>query len=818
VLAAPTGTGKTLAAFLALIDRLHLEHAASPLGDSLRCVYVTPLRSLGYDIEANLTTPLRQIAAEAGWPATPVRVGVRTGDTSSYLRQQLRRRPPHILITTPESLALLLSQPAWRLAWQSVEQIIVDEIHALMPTKRGADLALSLERLSAACSRDPQRIGLSATCRPLDRVARFLGGVGRDVDSLETGGPADDGPLELRVDSLVRPDEAPDHRLTYRRLLRRLTSRLKAERTAVIFANTRALAEKLTHDLRRHRPTHADQCAAHHSALDAARRRQVESAMRSGQLQAIVTSTSLELGVDIGTADLAILVGPPGSAARCLQRVGRSGRTRGSTRRGLILASTAAEIAAAAVTADAARRGAIEPIRWLNAPLDVLAQQLIGMACLADQDAEATFALVRRAAPYQSLSRHDFDDCLRYLAGDLPAPAGARDAQVPGGMAWTAPRLWKTRGQFGLRSGRVRRWLWMNVGTIASEETLRVEVDGQTLGTLESSYAERLQPGDRFLLDGRPLQVTCLRDDSIAAQPAAGEPGLPRWTSDRPSLSPELAQQLAHFREEATRRLIAHGRDPLVAWLKDEYKLPRHASAVLAELLMAQATLSEIPPATGVLIEQWPTDEGSTIALHAPLSRAACEALGRVVATRLGRRFGLNLSLKVADLGVSLALPTPTPIDSTDVDRLLDRCHFEADLFEALQRGQLLARRFRQVAATGLMILSRPEGRPRRVGGQAWVSQRLFPLVQAACPAHPLLRETQREVFEDLLDTPGALRWLESRGPARVRHLQAPSPVAAAWIDPAASTDALRFESPAQALRRLQRRLATAASQEPARP
>jgi ATP-dependent Lhr-like helicase len=807
LISAPTGTGKTLAAFLALIDALHREHEAETLSDGLRCVYVSPLRSLGYDVEANLARPLREIASSECWDASPVRVAVRTGDTSPHARRRLRERPPHILITTPESLALLLAQPSWAPLWRGVRQVVVDEIHALMPTKRGADLAVSLERLAAAAMGDPRRIGLSATCRPLERVGRFLAGMGREVELIDAGGPEDDGPLELAVESLLRADEGPHRGLTYRRLLRRLNGCLDAERTTVVFANTRAFAEKITHDLRLMRPGGDGTIAAHHSALDAARRREIERALRAGELRAVVTSTSLELGVDIGTADRAVLVGLPGSVARCLQRVGRSGRRRGAARRGLMLAATAAEVAGAAVTAEGARRGAIEPLRWVEAPLDVLAQQILGIACGGEGESEMAYALVRRATPFAGLSRRDFDDCLAYLAGELAAPAGAMEAERPGGIAWTAPRLWKSRGAFGLRSGRVRRWLWMNVGTIASEETARVEVEGRPIGTLEAAYAERLQAGDRFVLDGRALEVAARRDGVIAARAAAGEVDLPRWTSDRQSLSAELAAALASFREEAATRLVADGPTELVEWLGEAYRLPGAAGEVLAELLLAQAVFSEIPPAGGVLVEEWPHAEGYAYAFHAPLCRAACEAAGRAVAARLGRRFGRNVGLKTADLGWSVAMEGDARIGPADVEALLAPEGFEADVLEGLDRGELLARRFRLVAGTALMILRRPEGGRLRVGGLGWASQRLYPLVKAACPDHPLLRETRREVLVDLLDAPGAMAWLRGRGPARFRALEAASPFAAAWIDPAAGGEALRFESPEEALGRLHRRL-----------
>jgi ATP-dependent helicase Lhr and Lhr-like helicase len=806
LLVSPTGTGKTLAAFLAILDRLYREHAAETLAPSLRCVYVSPLRSLGYDIERNLSGPLEAIRRTLGLASSPVSVGVRTGDTSAYHRRKLRDEPPHVLITTPESLALLLSQASWHEHWRTVRHLVVDEVHALVPTKRGADLAVSLERLAARAERDPRRLGLSATCRPAEPVARFLVGPTRSCRVVEAQVPPGAPPLDLRVESLLKTDEGPHRGLTYRRLLRRLGQALGQNRTTVVFANTRAFTEKITHDLRRSHDLRPESVAAHHSALDARRRREVESALKAGELKAVVTSTSLELGIDIGSADLTVQVGLPGGIARCLQRVGRSGHQVGLASRGVLLAATPAELAGAVVTAEAARAGRVEPLRPIRAPLDVLCQQLIGMACGGEWACDDAFSLVRKAAPMADLTRADFDACLAFLAGDLAAPPGAFEPEPGAAPRWTAPRIWRRNGWFGIRSRRVIRWFWNNVGTITSEESVRVLADCVEVGTLEGAYAERLQAGDRFVLDGRALEFRRLEATIVHARRADGEPNLPRWSSDRQALSAELALDLARFRDDAARRL-ADGPPALRVWLVEAHDLDPDAAAVLVQLFEAQERLSEVPPPDALLVEESPHEGGFAYTFHAPLSRSACEALGRATAARLGRRFGRDLALVVADLGWSIRLPVRASLRPDEVARLLDPEGFADDVMEGLDRGELPARRFRHVAATALMVLRNPEGGRRRVGGLLWVSTRLYPLVKAACPDHPLLRETRREVLDDLLDTPGALAWLARWPAVRFRALAAPSPFAAAWIDPGGA-EALRFESPAEALRRLHARLA----------
>jgi ATP-dependent Lhr-like helicase len=827
LLVSPTGTGKTLAAFLAIIDRLVRSQGEETLAAGLRCVYVSPLRSLGYDIERNLAVPLEGIRRVLERDASPVRVGVRTGDTSAYRRRKLRERPPQILITTPESLSLLLSQSAWGEHWEGVEHVIVDETHALVPNKRGADLAVTLERLSALSGGDPQRIGLSATCRPPEPVSRFLVGPSRSCRVLEAPLPPGTPPLELEVESLVQAGEAPHRGLSYRRLIRRLRQLLDGHRTTVIFANTRPLTEKITHDLK-HASREAaatrteaesesePDVAAHHSALDAQRRREVEALLKQGRLRAVVSSTSLELGVDIGSADLAVQVGLPGGVARCLQRVGRSGHRVGAASRGLIFAASGSELAGAVVTARAAREGRIEPLRPVEAPLDVLCQQLLAMACGGEVSVEDAFALVRRAEPMARLSRDDFDACLDFLAGELPAPAGAYEPEAGATPRWTSPRLWKRGGWFGIRGGRVRRWFWSNVGTITSYRSVQVIADGVMVGTLEDSYAERLVRGDRFLLDGRSLEYLRRSGDVIHARAGGSEPRLPIWHSDRQALSCELARELAGFRAEGGRRLVQEGPLALRAWLIETLEVAPEAAAVLADLIESQQRLSSVPGVDELLVEECPAPDrpGTLYAFHVPLNRAACEGLARATAARLGRRFGRDLSLQAADLGWSICLPDEAALSPADLAGLLDLDRLEEDVLEGLDRGELPARRFLSVASTAMMVLRNPEpGHRVRVGGLNWVSTRLYPLVRAACPDHPLLRETRREILHDLLDLPAAVDWLGGRPALTIRKLATISPFAAGWIMPAAD-EPMAFESPAEALRRLHARLSAAGREE----
>jgi ATP-dependent Lhr-like helicase len=451
----------------------------------------------------------------------------------------------------------------------------------------------------------------------------------------------------------------------------------------------------------------------------------------------------------------------------------------------------------------------------IQAPLDVVCQQLIGMACAGDQCANSAFELIRSAGPMANLTRANFDACLDFLSGQLNSPPGAQETHGAAPVCWTSPRLWSREGRFGLRSRRVARWLWNNVGTINSEETVRVIEKGIAIGTLEAAYAERLVPGDRFVLDGRALEFRHIERSTLFARSTAGEPSLPRWTSTRQSLSYELAQELARFRTRAGKRLVSAGRSALHSWLGRVLQLDNRACELLVELFESQLECSEIPSESELLVEIAPSNIGAgrVYTFHAPLHRAACEALARAISARIGRFLNRDLNLCVADLGWSVHLPDDADA-SPSVNSIRSLCALEAfaeDVLEGLDRGDLPARRFRHVAATALMVLRNPEpGRRVRVGGLNWVSTRLYPLIKSTCPRHPLLRETQREVLEDVLDVPAAVRWLREEPKIRIRLLPQLSPFATAWIEPGGQ-DIARFEPPAEGLRRLHARLVSGA-------
>jgi ATP-dependent Lhr-like helicase len=802
LLSAPTGTGKTLAAFLPLLGRL-LTGGEGPAA-GVRGLYVAPLKALANDAGRSLEAHLAGLTAFVPPGTPPVHVAVRTGDTPASQRRRQRQAPPAVLLTTPESLAVLLSQPASRALFAPLGYVVVDEIHALAGGKRGADLALSLERLAELASGPVQRVGLSATATPLAEAARFLVGAGRPC-AIARVGP--DAPPELTFSPL----EGGAGFLA--QLVERLEPELRSNRSTLVFTNARGLAERLAWALRRRMPDWDALIAVHHSSLAADRRREVEARFKRGQLRAVVSSTSLELGIDIGTVDLAVLIHPPGDVVRLLQRVGRAGHGPGRLRRGLVLTATAAELLEAAVTGASGQAAQCEPLRMPAHPLDVLCQQVLGVAAAGPRSADETFALVRRAAPYQGLSRRDFDDCLAYLRG-----------LGPDGRPWLPARLGGDDTALTIRDEWTARLLRRNLGTILAEEAVPVLLAGASdaggnaeasdlpaaarpVGQVDQAFADRLQPGDRFLLDGRCLEFRRAEAGALLVEEVGGRPAVPRWGSDGWPLSPELARRLYLLRVQAAEAL-RDGPAALAALLGRQYGLQPEAAGVLVAYFERQEALSEIPDTDSCLVEAVGGPQAAEYFIHTPLNRPANDALARVAVHRLARDRGLAAASVVADLGFSLQVAGDLGGREhavPDVIReLLAAPGFEADLDAALAGSAALRERFRRVAYTGLMLLRNPLGKRRRVGGRGWAERELFDRVRTHDPDFVLVRQALREVRADLCDAGAARRFAEDlpRRAVRCRWLPQPSPFAEAWTQPdAGASEAV--ETAAEALQRL---------------
>jgi ATP-dependent Lhr-like helicase len=771
LLSTPTGSGKTLAAFLPLLDRML---AGTHLG--LRCLYVAPLKALCQDVRKNLRLHLRSMRPYLGTPPLPLRVGLRTGDTPQRVRRRLLTHPPDLLLTTPESLAVMLSHVSAADLFRDLRWVVIDEVHALAGCKRGADLALSLERLEllAPARERLQRIGLSATCAPLETAASFLAGVDRPCTVAQA---ADCGAIELTVE-LLSADEGRDSTSGFlARLVERIELVLRENRTTLIFTNTRSLAERLTWALRRRYPERVEEIGVHHSSLARARRRLVERRLKHGKLWVVVSSASLELGIDIGSVDGVILIHPAGGVVRLLQRLGRSGHRPEQPRRGLVLTASSAELLEATVTAAASRHGQIEPIRMVREPLDVLCQHIVGLAMSGAWSPVEAFDLVRRAAPYQDLSDDNFRDCLDYLSGR------GRD-----GADWLPARLSWQDDTFTIRDKATARLLRRNLGSILTEEPCAVRLRlpanrgeddlprTSLLGEVDQVYAEGLEPGDRFMLDGRCLELKRSEGSELVVDEVFGRPLVPHWRGAGIAMPTELARRLFLFRTEAAEAL-RDGEAILARLLVHDYGLPLAACEALANYLRQQETISEVPDLRALLVERVGMQSCAEYFVHTPLTRSADETLAGLIAWRWQRWYGGHPLTVAADLGFVLSVDAAA-VDVQGWRHLLDPAHIDEDLRAWLSNSTLLRQTFGRVSQTGLMVLRQPRGRRRKVGGRDWAERQLFAQLQSIAPDFVLLRQAEREAEEDVCDRETVLatlrRWAEI--PIKLRCLQQPSP------------------------------------------
>ena len=615
-----------------------------------------------------------------------------------------------------------------------------------------------------------QRIGLSATCAPLAVVAEYLVGGGRSCTVAAVGDATE---KHFTIEPLFENvDYSPGWMAA---LLERLDPELDACRTTLIFANTRNLTERLTWALRRRYPERQAEIAVHHSAISAARRRTVERRLKHGQLWTVVSSTSLELGIDIGSVDSVVFVHPPGGVVRLLQRVGRSGHRPEQPRRGLLLTASPNELLEAVVTVSSGRDGQIEPVRVADAPLDVLCQQIVGMAMTGLWSASAAFDLIRRAAPYRALGERDFHDCLDYLSG-----------RRSDGSNWLPPRLCWEGDCFTIANERTAKLLRRNLGSILTEDSCAIrlrtptaedDMRTQALGEVDLAYAERLQPGDRFVLDGRCLELKTRSSAEMLVDEVFGRPQTPRWAGAGVPMANELARRIFLFLAHAA-ETMRDGDESLRRWLQRDFHLGDSASASITRYLLQQEAVSEIPTMGSLLIECVPMQSCREYFVHTPLPRSTNETLARVLLHRWQRTPGRSALALAADRGFHIMLPDTEPITPEQWRADLSAVRFTDDLREHLHDSDLLRLHFDRVAQTGLMVLRNPAGRKRKVGGKDWTQRRLFEQIRACVSDFVLLRQAEREALISTCDSAGACAFVEYLAalPIRLRHLAHLSP------------------------------------------
>jgi ATP-dependent Lhr-like helicase len=759
---APTGSGKTLAAFLWAIDRLATEPPPVEEKMRTRVIYISPLRALAVDIEKNLRAPLagiRHAAERAGAALShePV-VGVRTGDTPARERRQLLNHPPDILITTPESLYLMLTSSA-RETLRDVSTVIVDEIHALAGTKRGAHLALSLERLEALSDHPPQRIGLSATQRPLETIARFLGGQAGDgsprpVTIVDAG---HNKPMELEVvvpvedmASLGQPLDlpasgptaaAPSRTSIWPAIHPRLLDLIRAHRSTIVFVNGRRIAERLASQL--NELAEEDLVRTHHGSIAREQRLEVEDALKSGRLRAIVATSSLELGIDMGAVDLVVQVESPGSVASGMQRIGRAGHHVGEPSRGKIFPKFRGDLLEASVVAERMLAGAIEETRLPRDPLDVLAQQLVAMCAVEEWRVDDLYAAVRRAANYSELSREIFLAVLDLLAGRYPSD----------GFAELRPRVvWDRRADVVRARDGAGRLAITSGGTIPDRGLFGVFlVDGTRVGELDEEMVYESRRGEVFLLGASSWRIEDITRDRVVVSPAPGEPGkMPFWHGDKPGRPIELGRAIGAF----TRELRGKRREPALARLRGEVGLDEWAADNLVAYLAEQVEATgSVPDDRTIVVERFRDEIGDwRVCVLSPFGNRVHAPWGLAIEARLEERFGPGAQVLWGDDGIVIRLPEA--VDRIPVEDLLfEPEQLEQAIVEALPGTAMFASVFREASARALLLPRQRPGKRTPLWQQRQRSADL--LVEAAKhPTFPMLLEATRECLRDIFDVP----------------------------------------------------------------
>lgn len=782
----PTGTGKTLAAFLPAMSALAVRRDRDELFARPYVLYLSPLRALGYDVEHNVRRPLR----EMGLLERPnseraqlrrgrirerfVRTGVRTSDTPQEERRLMLARPPHILMTTPESLALMLAMESYRKSLSSVETVIVDEIHALAGNKRGSYLSLCLETLDTIAKTPPVRIGLSATVEPLEDVARFLVGAQRECAIVDKRGLR---AIRLGISAPFTAAMAP------------MTTIAKAAvelgrdvRTQLVFTNVRSQAERLAHEMAaldtadsvavlgedaKPRPRTDSKIGIHHSALERSVRHRVEERLRDGSLHTVVCSSSLELGVDIGHIDRVCIHGGARGMTATLQRVGRAGHRPDAVADGVVIAQDRDDILEAAATRRCIGDGTIERLQIPRAPLDVLAQWLVLNLCPERRlPLHVALALARQAAPFSGLPESDLRQCALYLSGGGVGPDEAHVRRI----GFDGEML------FGL--GReASSAFFENVGTIPDESSVLVSARGAKIGRVEEDFVSSLRVGDVFLLSGTAYKVREIRGSGISVEHAQARPNVPQWSSHIKGVPVVLAREVASLRLGIAQRLRGGGPQAAFSWLSQRYGLDGAEAAHAVRYIAQQMAVSLVGAPDEAFIEIYRIDRSQTAIFHTCAGRRANETLARVVAARLLREAKLDSHLTTDDNGFLVTLPANRKLPDALWAALLHARDFERDLLEGLRASHLLRRHFRYVANTGLLVLRRAGGHTLRRGALRWNSERIFDRLYAADPEFPLIRETIRVVTQDLLDAPAALAYVQSlQSEPRVVHPPAASP------------------------------------------
>ena len=807
LIAAPTGSGKTLASFTAILNELFTREQAEGLENGVYCLYVSPLKSLANDIERNLANPLSGIAenlAERG-VETDVRQAIRHGDTTSYERQQMLEEAPHVLNTTPETLAILLNSPKFRERLSHVEYVVVDEIHSLAGGKRGTHLSVSLERLQRLAG-GFTRIGCSATVEPLSDIARFLVGFegGADSRTDEAGEtvtePRDceivdarfsrDYDLELRCPTpdLVNASSGAINDAFYEEL----RGLVEGHENTLVFTNTRSGAERVLENLRERGVVEDEDSACHHGSLSKDRRKDVEERLKEGSLDVVTTSTSLELGIDMPHVDLVVQVGSPKSVASLLQRVGRAGHRPGRTVTGRVIALDRDELVECAVMLRQAERGFVDRVHIPERADDVAVQHVYGMAIAGPLRESEVKATLRSAYPYRDYDDEAYERLLRYMTAGYEGMEDRhvyakvwRDENDPPEGEHHYPDFDVGETLIGKRGRLARPILLQNLGTIPDSFTVNVYTRGgdEWVGQLDEDYLDTLEGGDVFVLGGERFAYRYRRGSKVYVDPTSQRATVPSWYSERLPLSYDLGREIARFQSELLERYESGGAAAVRRWLRG-FPLDSNAVRALARLFDDQiryAGAESVSTEDRIAVEEVKDRDDYQRRYHVrtPLGRRFNDGLSRILAYRCAQEANANVAVSVADNGFTLSMPLNRKVDVAGLLRDTDPGNARDLLRRALRDTDLLKRYFRINATRSLMILKRYKGSEKSASKQQVASEMLLGFANDL-EEFSVMEETYRELAEDKLDLAGVREVLArvQAGDVTVREttLQSPSP------------------------------------------
>ncbi len=753
LISAVTGSGKTLSAFTAILNELIFLSEQEKLENKVYAVYISPLKALNNDIRRNLIEPLREMQ-ESREKKMGIRVGVRTGDTSSSEKAKMLRTTPHILITTPESLAIILNAPKFKEKLKEAKWLIVDEIHALANNKRGSHLSISMERLQKI-SPEITRIGLSATIAPIKEIAGFLVGLEKEkTRKCKVIEAKLEKKLNLKVLSPLPNliDVSPQK--IHKKLYELLHQLIQDHKTTLVFTNTRSATERVVHNLKDKFPEkYSGNIGAHHSSLSREHRLNTEEKLKKGELKAVVSSTSLELGIDIGFIDLVVLLGSPKSVARALQRTGRSGHKLHDEIKGRIIVLDRDDLIECCLLQKNALEHKIDRIQIPQNPLDVLAQQIYGIAIEEPRKAEEIYELIKQAYPFRELKRSSFYEIIDYLSGEFVS-LEQRNVYA---------KIWfdKETGMIGKR-GKMARIIYMtNIGTIPDEARITVKIKDQKIGTIDEGFLERLKKGDVFVLGGQSYEFRYAL--GMTAQVLAAykrPPTVPSWFSEMLPLSFDLALEIQKFRELMEKKFKEKESEKEIREFIKKYLYVEDITVdAVYNYFKEQFLFLEVPHSKKFLIEVFAEGNLKHAVFHSLYGRRVNDALSRAYAFALSRFIHKDVELTVNDNGFVLSVNTKMPLEK--VLKTVTSKELRKILVFAIEKTEVLNRRFRHCAVRSLMILRSYKGRTKTAGKQQMASRLLINAVRRVSNEFPVLKEARREVLEDLMDIHNAEKVLQ---------------------------------------------------------